>query len=58
MASFEAQLHEFKARPEAALKYVAVGEYPRDERLDVGELAAYTSVASLILNQSQTVTKN
>ena len=28
--------------PTRRSKYVSLGEYPRDERLDVGELAAYT----------------
>ena len=51
------QLDTFKTKPEAALKYVSQGEYPRDEHLDVSELAAYTSAASLILNLNQTVTK-
>jgi hypothetical protein len=56
--SFNRELDTFKARPDAALKYVSLGEYPRDERLNVSELAAYTTVASLILNLSETVTKN
>jgi hypothetical protein len=58
VASFNRELHTFKARPDAAIKYVGLGEYPRDERLNVSELAAYTTVASLILNLSETVTKN
>jgi hypothetical protein len=58
VAAFNTQLGTFKARPEAALKYVSLGEYPRDERLNVNELAAYTTVASLILNLSETVTKD
>ena len=33
------------------------GEHPRDPRLDVSELAAYTSVTSLILNLNETVMK-
>jgi hypothetical protein len=33
------------------------GEHPRDETLDAAELAAYTAVASLILNLDETVTK-
>jgi hypothetical protein len=48
----------FTARPDGALKYVSQGESPRDPRLAVPELAAYTTVASLILNQSQTVMKD
>jgi uncharacterized protein DUF1553/uncharacterized protein DUF1549/concanavalin A-like lectin/glucanase superfamily protein/cytochrome c len=51
------QLDSFKTRPDAAVKYVSQGEAPRDPRLDPSELAAYTSVASLILNLNQTVTK-
>jgi hypothetical protein len=57
-ASFTRQLASFTARPDAARKYVSQGESPRDERLPVPELAAYTTVASLILNQSQTVMKS
>jgi hypothetical protein len=36
---------------------VSHGEYPVDARLNVSELAAYTSVASLILNLNQTIVK-
>jgi mono/diheme cytochrome c family protein len=41
----------------AALKLLSTGEAKRDERLDVGELAAYTAVANLILNLDEAVTK-
>jgi hypothetical protein len=41
----------------AALKLVSVGEKPRNPSLDVTELAAYTQVASLILNIDETLTK-
>ena len=34
-----------------------VGESPRDERLDAAELAAWTTVASMILNLDETITK-
>jgi hypothetical protein len=47
----------FKAKPDAALKYVSHGEHPRNTRFDLNELAAYTSVTSLILNLNETVTK-
>jgi len=36
---------------------VSVGESPLNEQLNVSELAAYTTVASLILNLDETVTK-
>ena len=42
---------------QAALKLLSVGESPRDEKLDAAELAAWTMVASVILNLDETVTK-
>jgi hypothetical protein len=57
LESFNYQLENFKRKPDAALNYVSQGEYPRDKHLDVSELAAYASVASLILNLDETVTK-
>ena len=41
----------------AALELIAMGESPRDETLDVAELASYTMIASLILNLDGTITK-
>lgn len=41
----------------AALEYLKQGESPRDEKLDPSELAAYSTVASLILNLDAAVTK-
>jgi hypothetical protein len=55
--AFRQNLEQFKTKPDAALKYVSYGEYPRDTKLDVSELAAYTSVTSLILNLNETVMK-
>ena len=43
--------------PQAAKKLLAVGEAPRDEALDPAELAAWTMVASVILNLDETMTK-
>src|SRR5688572_3083492 len=50
-------LDEYKANPEAAAKYLNQGESPRDEELDVSELAAYTTLASMILNMDEAITK-
>jgi hypothetical protein len=50
-------LAEYKNSAEAARKYLNQGESPRDEELDVRELAAYSAVASLILNLDETITK-
>jgi hypothetical protein len=55
--AFAQNLESFKARTDAALKYVSTGEHQRDARLDVSELAAYTTVTSLILNLNETVMK-
>jgi Protein of unknown function (DUF1553)/Protein of unknown function (DUF1549)/Concanavalin A-like lectin/glucanases superfamily/Planctomycete cytochrome C len=54
---FTENLESFKAKKDAALAYVSQGEHPRDPRLDVSELASYTSVTSLILNLNETVMK-
>ncbi|HYM11394.1 MAG TPA: DUF1553 domain-containing protein, partial [Bryobacterales bacterium] len=54
---FRYQLDNYKTGRDAALKYLSEGEHKRDESLDPTELAAYTTVASLILNLDETVTK-
>ena len=45
------------SHPEAARKLARAGEAPRREALDPAELAAYTTVAGLILNLDETITK-
>jgi hypothetical protein len=50
LASFE------RDRP-SAVNLVDVGESPRDKRLDASELAAWTTIASVILNLDETITK-
>ena len=51
------QIAVYSKDPAAALKLLAVGESPRNENLDVAELAAWMTVASVILNLDETVTK-
>ena len=51
------RLEAFRTDRRAAARLVAVGESARDARLDVSELAAYTTVASAILNLDETITK-
>ena len=58
LASFRYYRDLFQSDPRGAAKYLAQGEAPRDEKLDARELAAYATVASLILNLDATVTKN
>lgn len=52
--SFEAK---YRSDPKAADEYLAYGESRRSSNADVSELAAYTAVASLMLNLDETVTK-
>jgi hypothetical protein len=54
LAQFQAR---YQADPKAAEKFLAQGEAPRDAKLDVAQLAANTSVASLLLNLDEAVTK-
>ncbi|PYR48888.1 MAG: hypothetical protein DMF89_14365 [Acidobacteria bacterium] len=47
----------FRTDKAGALKLVSQGEHPRNEKLDVSELAANAVLASLILNLDEIVTK-
>jgi len=57
LASLHHYLDLYQTDASAARKLLDHGEAPRDERLKPGELAAYTAVASLILNLDEMVTK-
>ena len=54
---YDEQLAHYRANGDAAAKLLSVGESPRDERFDPAELAAWTTVASVILNLDEAVTK-
>lgn len=47
----------FQAGPAAAEKLLAIGHSPRSDKVDATELAAWTAVASLILNLDETISK-
>lgn len=47
----------YQSNRREALRYLSQGESARDPKLDVRELAAYTGVASLLLNLDETITK-
>jgi hypothetical protein len=53
----DTELRAYAQNPQAAAKLLAVGESVRDKRLNASELAAWTTVASVILNLDETVTK-
>jgi hypothetical protein len=54
---FDAQVVEYRSDMTKALRLLGVGEAQRDPKLDVAELAAWTVVASAILNLDETLTK-
>jgi hypothetical protein len=56
-AGLEHHLGRYRGDRAAALELLGAGESPRDGRLDPGELAAYTAMASLILNLDEVITK-
>jgi hypothetical protein len=53
----EAQTAEYKAQPKAADQILHVGESSADPKLNATELAAWTMVASAILNLDEAITK-
>jgi hypothetical protein len=55
--AFQGSLDRYQTHPEAAQKFVHAGESPVNENLNVSELAAYSTVASLLLNMDEAVTK-
>jgi hypothetical protein len=62
LSVLQAALDRFRAKyqadADAAKKLISVGESPVDEKLDASEFAAYTMVASLLLNLDETLNKN
>ena len=55
---FQKRTNDFQNDKPAASKLLAVGDTRNDANLDPGELAAYTTVASILLNLDETITKN
>ena len=54
---FQKQLGEFRQNEQAAIDLLGVGDSPRNKKLNPVELAAWTTIASTILNLDETVTK-
>jgi hypothetical protein len=57
LQGFQHNLRDYRNDRGAALELVSQGEHPRNAALDVAELASYATVASLILNLDQAITK-
>jgi mono/diheme cytochrome c family protein len=54
---YHRQASLFHQHPERAEALLAFGEYPRDKQLDAAELAAWTTVASVVMNLDEVLTK-
>ena len=57
LASWQRQQAGFKTNPTSATKLLAVGESKRNDKLDVLEQAAWTSVCNLLFNLDEALTK-
>ena len=55
--SLAERLAYFRSHPDAAKSLLSVGEAPFDDAFDAAELAAYASVARIMLNLSEFITK-
>jgi hypothetical protein len=54
---FHKRLAQYRADTGAAQRLLSAGEAPRDLSLDIAELAAYTTAASVILNLDEVITR-
>jgi hypothetical protein len=54
---YDGQLARYRQQTGAALDLMKVGEAPYDTRFDLPQLAAWTMVASVLLNLDETITK-
>ena len=54
---YNRQLAEYRRDKEAAEKLLSVGDFKAKAEIDRSELAAWTTIASMILNLDETVTK-
>lgn len=57
LGALERSRREFAADPDAAGRFLAVGESPRDVAIDPVEHAALAAVCSAILNLDETLTR-
>jgi hypothetical protein len=55
---YKKEASRYAANKTAAEKLVSVGESKPDPKLEPSQLAAWTLVASTILNMDETITKN
>jgi hypothetical protein len=56
-AAVERSIQDFTKDPEAAKQLLSLGEAKKDDKLPPAELAAYTTVASTLINLDETIMK-
>ena len=57
VAMFQKQRQRYEKAPQAAARLLSIGDSEADSTLDPIELAAWTTVASTILNLDEVITK-
>ena len=57
MQMFKERLKQYRVNRQAAERLLAVGESPRDGTLNLAEHAAFTTIARMLLNLSEFITK-
>jgi hypothetical protein len=57
MSGWQAHRDRFARSPESADRVTKIGDSVRPEHLDVVELAAYTTIAGMMLNLDEAITK-
>jgi hypothetical protein len=55
--TYAEQLTQYRQNPDDARALLSVGESPRDASLDACEHAAWTTIASIVLNIDEAITK-
>ena len=54
---YESEVHTFADAPQRAKQLLSTGEKMRDKQLDLAEHAAWTIVASMLLNLDEVITR-
>jgi hypothetical protein len=55
---YRAELEEYKSNSAAVDEFLSVGIFKHDPSLDRSELAAWSTVASMLLNLDETISKS
>ena len=58
LRAYHAELGEFRENADAVQRLLQVGEFQHDGSLDPAELAAWTTVANMLLNLDETISKS